>query len=123
MAVRRQQKEEFGFRTQRADIRTQYATGRYLDESLMLTGDLNAAEVEWIVQYRITDPYLYLFKVRNTRQTFRDITEAVMRQVVGDRTVNEIITVGRTEIQITVLEKLQELGAVPPTIASISGAG
>jgi len=109
VAVERQQKEEFGFRTAQADVRTQYSTRDYENESLMLTGDLNAADVEWIVQYRISDPYLYLFKVRNTRNTFRDITEAVMREVVGDRTVNEIITVGRSEIETTVQVMLQEL--------------
>ncbi len=60
----------------------------------MLTGDLNAAVVEWVVQYRVVDPYLYLFRVRNLDATFRDMSEAVMRKVVGDRTVNEVLTVG-----------------------------
>jgi len=109
VAVERQEKEEFGFRTQRAGIRTQYSSRKYLEESLMLTGDLNAAEVEWIVQYRIRDPYKFLFKVRHARRTFRDATEAVMRQVIGDRTVNEIITVGRQEIEDTVKVMLQEV--------------
>ena len=107
--VKRQLKEEFGFQTQTADIRTTYVRGNFKNESLMLTGDLNSAQVEWIVQYRIIDPYLFLFKVRNPRQTLRDATEAVMREVVGDRTVNEIITVGRQEIEIEVLSKLQTL--------------
>jgi membrane protease subunit HflK len=107
--VQRQLKEEFGFRTEEAGVRSRYSRGNYLDESLMLTGDLNAAVVEWIVQYRIKDPYKYLFKVRNAKQTFRDITEAVMREIVGDRTVNEVLTVGRQEISLTVLDKLQEL--------------
>ncbi len=109
VAVERQEKEEFGFRTQRAGIRTQYSSRKYLEESLMLSGDLNAAEVEWIVQYRIRDPYKFLFKVRHARQTFRDVTEAVMRQVIGDRTVNEIITVGRQEIEDTVRVMLQNI--------------
>ena len=74
----------------------------------MLTGDLNAAQVEWIVQYRISDPYKFLFKVRHARQTLRDLTEATMREVVGDRTVNEIITVGRQEIENTVLKMRRE---------------
>jgi membrane protease subunit HflK len=107
--VQRQLKEEFGFRTAEANIRTRYEQKSYLSESLMLTGDLNAAEVEWIVQYRINDPYLYLFKVRDTRQTFRAMTEAVMREVVGDRTVNEVLTIGRQEISVAVQIKLQEL--------------
>ncbi len=107
--VERQIKQEFGFRTLRAGVRTQYAPNRFQDESLMLTGDLNAAQVEWIVQYRISDPYKYLFKVRNAETTFRDITEAIMREIVGDRTVNEVLTVGRQEIALAVEVKIQEL--------------
>jgi len=107
--VERQLKQEFGFRTTRTDVRTQYSTARYTDESLMLTGDLNAAQVEWIVQYRIVDPYKFLFKIRNAQQTFRDLNEAVMREIVGDRTVNEVITVGRQELAVAVEVKLQTL--------------
>lgn len=107
--VERQIKQEFGFRTLRAGVRTEYAPNRFQDESLMLTGDLNAAQVEWIVQYRISDPYKYLFKVRNAETTFRDITEAIMREIVGDRTVNEVLTVGRQEIALAVEVKIQEL--------------
>ncbi len=105
--VKRQLKAEFGFRTVSAGIRTKYAKKGYEHESLMLTGDLNAADVEWIVQYRIDDPYKFLFRVRNTRTTFRDINEAVMRKVVGDRTVNEVLTVGRQDIADTVRGMLQ----------------
>ncbi|MDY6844553.1 MAG: FtsH protease activity modulator HflK [Thermodesulfobacteriota bacterium] len=84
--------EEFGLRTIQAGVRTRYAPGsRYFDESLMLTGDLNCALVPWIVQYRIGDPYDFLFKVRDVRSTLRDLSEAVMSQVVGDRSVNEVI--------------------------------
>ncbi len=75
----------------------------------MLTGDLNAAQVEWIVQFRINDPYKNLFKVRNAVQTFRDINEAMMREIVGDRTVDEVLTVGRQEVASTVALKLQEI--------------
>ncbi len=107
--VERQLKQEFGFRTLRAGVRTQYSTAKYEEESLMLTGDLNAAEVEWIVQYRIKDAYQYLFKVRNADKTFRDINEAIMREVVGDRTVNEVITVGRQELSDVVSRKIQGL--------------
>ena len=107
--INRQKKMEFGFRTAEADIRTRYARGNFEDESLMLTGDLNAADVEWIVQYRINDPDKFLYKVRSPEETFRSMTEAMMRNVVGDRTVNEVLTVGRQEISFTVQEKLQEL--------------
>ncbi|MBN1840981.1 MAG: FtsH protease activity modulator HflK [Deltaproteobacteria bacterium] len=86
-------KEEFGFRTLRAGVRTQYAADKAYDgESLMLTGDLNVAVVPWIVQYRIKDPYQYLFKVRNVRSTLRDLSESTMRLVVGDRSINEVIS-------------------------------
>ncbi len=76
---------------------------------MMLTGDLNVAIVEWIVQYRVSDPYQYLFKVRNPEGTFRAMNEAVMRQVVGDRTVTEVLTVGRQEIETRVETELQAM--------------
>ncbi|MDX1389392.1 MAG: FtsH protease activity modulator HflK, partial [Acidobacteriota bacterium] len=109
VAVRQQLKEEFGFRTESAAIQTVYSERDRIDESLMLTGDLNVAVVEWITQYRIADPYKYLFKVRSPRDTFRDMNEAVMREVVGDRSVNEVLTIGRQEIEIEVETLLQEL--------------
>jgi len=91
--VRLVYKEEFGLRTIRAGVRTQYArSSAYLDESLMLTGDLNVAVVPWIVQYRIKDPYKYLFKVRDVKSILRDLAEATMRLVVGDRSINEVIS-------------------------------
>jgi membrane protease subunit HflK len=91
--VRLVYKEEFGLRTILPGVRTQYARpGAYLDEALMLTGDLNVAVVPWIVQYRIKDPYKYLFKVRNVNTTLRDLAEASMRMVVGDRSINEVIS-------------------------------
>ena len=100
-------KEEFGFRTLKADVRTRYASGdAYLPESLMLTGDLNVAVVPWIVQYRIKDPYNYLFKVRDPRGTLRDLSEATMRLVVGDRSINEVIS-KRQEIAIQAQTLLQ----------------
>ncbi len=107
VAVKRQLKEEFGFRTLEAGVKSRYAKRGYEYESLMLTGDLNAGDVEWIVQYRIDDPFKFLFRVRRTQLTFRDINEAVMRKVVGDRTVNEVLTFGRQEIADVVREKLQ----------------
>lgn len=107
--VERQLKQEFGFRTLKAGVNTSYSSRSYDNESLMLTGDLNVAIVEWIVQYRIGDPYQYLFKVRNSTKTLRDMTEASMREVIGDRTVNEVLTVGRQEIATAVQERLQKL--------------
>ncbi|MFB6317607.1 FtsH protease activity modulator HflK [Saccharicrinis sp. FJH54] len=107
--VERQLKQEFGFRTVKADVRSTYTRSGVRDEALMLTGDLNLADVEWVVQYRINDPYNYLFKVRNPETTLRDISEAAMRQIVGDRTVNEVLTVGRTEISSKVEALVQQI--------------
>lgn len=107
--VQRQLKEEFGFRTQSVGVQSTFTTRGYEDEALMLTGDLNIASVAWIVQYRITDPYRFLFRVRDVRATLRDLNEAVVREVVGDRTINEVLTVGRNEVATKVHEKLQEL--------------
>ena len=107
--VQRQLKQEFGFRTIEANVRSQFDSRDFAGEAVMLTGDLNVAVVEWIVQYRVADPYLYLFKVRNLEDTFRAMNEAVMREVVGDRTVTEVVTIGRQEIEATVGVRLQEL--------------
>lgn len=101
-------KEEFGFRTIQAGVRTRYASGTaYRAEALMLTGDLNVAVVPWIVQYRINDPYKYLFKVRDPRGTLRDLAEATMRLVVGDRSINEVIS-KREEIAAEAKQLLQK---------------
>lgn len=107
--VQRQLKQEFGYRTSEVRGNTQTSRSRYGGESLMLTGDLNLSDVEWVVQYRVDNPYNYLFKVRHAESTLRDISEAAMRQVVGDRTVNEILTVGRAEIAGRVEEIIQNL--------------
>lgn len=107
--VERQLKEEFGFRTEEAGIRTTYSSEDLTAESLMLTGDLNVAVVEWTAQFRVRDPYKYLFRVRNVRNTFRDMNETVMREVIGDRSVNEVLTVGRQEIAAEVEQRLQAL--------------
>jgi membrane protease subunit HflK len=109
VAVQRQEKEEFGFRSVEPGVRTTFSQADFSAESMMLTGDLNVAVVEWIVQYRVADPYLYLFKVRNITETFRAMNEAVMRQVVGDRTVTEVLTVGRQEIETRTEELLRSL--------------
>lgn len=107
--VQRQLKEEFGFRTAESAVRSRFDAADFSSEAVMLTGDLNVAVVEWIVQYRVEDPYLYLFKVRNITDTFRAMNEAVMRQVVGDRTVTEVLTVGRQAIETRVEELLRTL--------------
>lgn len=97
--VRQVLKEEFGFRTDKAGVKTTYKQGNFSGESLMLTGDLNCAMVEWIVQYRIVDPVKYLFAVRSPEETLRDASESVMRQIVGNRSVDEVIILNRQEIE------------------------
>lgn len=106
--VTRQLQQEFGFGTPGATNRYQFTdpTEQELEKS-MVTGDLNAALVEWVVQYRIEEPQQYLFAVREPDATLRDLTESVMREIVGDRTVDEVITVGRQEIEVIATEKLQ----------------
>ena len=106
--VKRQLKQEFGFTTPGAGDRYQSPRdGRR--ETEMVTGDLNAALVEWVVQYRISEPVKYLFEVREPSETLRYVSESVMREVVGDRTVDEVITIGRQEIETEALTKMQSL--------------
>lgn len=110
LPTRRQLKMEFGFAT--PQYTNPYQAGESPDkEKAMVTGDLNAALVEWVVQYRINEPKQYLFDVRDPAQTLRDLAEAAMREVVGDRTVDEVITIGRQDIEIAALARLQELNA------------
>ncbi|WP_163831887.1 FtsH protease activity modulator HflK [Spartinivicinus ruber] len=108
--VKRQLKQEFGFTTPGAN--DPYQSPRPNEEkreTQMVTGDLNAALVEWVVQYRISDPVKFLFEVREPSETLRYVSESVMREVVGDRTVDEVITIGRQEIETEALTKMQAL--------------
>jgi len=102
-------KEEFGFRTSVAGRRSEYAPSARNEESLMLSGDLNVIDVEWVVQYRVADPIRFLFRVRETPQTIRDVSEAVMRRVVGNRLGSEVLTVGRVEISRQVQDEMQKI--------------
>ncbi|ODV12985.1 MAG: HflK protein [Rubrivivax sp. SCN 70-15] len=106
-------KEEFGFGTASTGSsgRTQYAADKkaFKDVSLMLTGDLNVIDVQWIVQYRIEDPVRYLFWVREPQQTIRDVAEAVMRRVVGNRLGSDVLTVGRVAVSTEVKEEMQKI--------------
>ncbi len=108
LPTRRQLKLEFGFSTPGYTNIDQPAREGG-DERSMVTGDLNAALIEWVVQYRIDDPKQYLFDVRNPGQTLRDLSEAAMREVIGDRTVDEVITIGRQDIEVAALARMQEL--------------
>lgn len=103
--------EEFGFRSTDSSQNevTKYQKDTFARESLMLTGDLNVADVEWIVQYQISDPRKYLFQAQDPGRNIRDVSEAIMRRVVGDRTVNETLTTGRVEIASEAQRLTQEV--------------
>lgn len=108
VATQRIYQEEFGLRTLRAGVRTEYAPeSQYERESLMLTGDLNCVLVPWVVRYRIGDPYKFLFRIRNVRETLRSLSEATMRTVVGDRSLDEVLNKRELVASMT-QEALQE---------------
>ncbi|HEY5567797.1 MAG TPA: FtsH protease activity modulator HflK [Gammaproteobacteria bacterium] len=108
VATERVLKEEFGFRSEdTAGERTRFVGEEFPDESLMLTGDLNIIQVEWVVQYRIGDPIKFLYGMREPTQTLRDLSESVMRRVVGNRIGSDVLTVGRVDIANTAREEIQ----------------
>lgn len=102
-------KEEFGFRTRTPGIRTSYVDKNFQDESLMLTGDLNVLDIEWIVQYKIKSAASFLFKIRNPIKTLRDISESAMRRIIGDYTFDEVLTTKRIEINNLAQKHMQEI--------------
>jgi len=108
VTVQKALQENFGFRTD-DDRGKRWVSGDPRGESLMLTGDLNAAEVQWTVRYKIADPKDFLFNVNGSEDTLRDLSESVMRTVVGDRSVYEVLTVGREEVNAEVARRLQEI--------------
>ena len=111
VATERVLKQEFGFRTAdtRQGQRSTYSDESFEDESLMLTGDLNMIDVEWVVQYRISDPIKFLYEMREPTRTLRDISESVMRRIVGNMLGSEVLTIGRVEIQQKAGEEIQSI--------------
>ena len=107
--VERVFKEEFGTRAIRPGIKSQYSLNPYVDESLMLTGDLNILNVRWIVQFRVKDPVKLLFYTRNPQDNVRDISEVVMRRFIGDYRVDEGLTTKREEIDDLAQIELQKI--------------
>jgi len=93
-----QYKMEFGFRTIKSGVRTQYSGKSYKNESWMLTGDLKIAEVHWVVQYKVKDAFAYLFNVKNVENTIKDVSESTMRLMVGDRSFSEALQAERRNI-------------------------
>lgn len=110
VATERVLKQEFGFRSVGVrDGRTRYSERAYEDESLMLTGDLNIIDLEWVVQYRINDPVDFLYQVREPERTLRDISESVMRRVVGNRLGADVLTVARVDMQEQARQEIQRV--------------
>jgi membrane protease subunit HflK len=107
--VKRVYKQEFGIRTLRAGVKTEYSRRKYLEESLMLTGDLNILDVRWIVQFKIKDAKNLLFKTRDPVDNVRDISEVVMRRLVGDYRVDEVLTTKREEINDLAQIEMQKI--------------
>jgi len=102
-------KEEFGFRTVLAGVRTVYSKKDLDEESLTLTGDLNVSDVEWIVQYQIADPYKFLFRINAPEETIRDISEAVVRKVIGNSNVTEVLTTERAVLASEIEKEMQTI--------------
>ena len=102
------QNMSFGFRTSQAGVKTVYSDRDYPEESIMLTGDLNIVDVEWIIQYRINDPRAWLFNVERRDQTVRDISQSVINQLIGDRTIFDVLGPERTNIEVQGLELMNE---------------
>ena len=101
--------ESFGFKSIRPGIRTQYEKGAATErESLMLTGDLNVIDVEWIIQFRREDPRKYLFNVRDPIMAIRDISESVNRRIVGNRSFDYVLQ-NREEVNKMAQEELQKI--------------
>ncbi|MGB2601570.1 MAG: FtsH protease activity modulator HflK [Candidatus Omnitrophota bacterium] len=102
-------KEEFGFRTARPGVRSVYAPRKFPEESLMLTGDLNILDVRWIVQFRVSDPVKLMFRTKDPVGNVRAMSEVVMRRLVGNDTVDEVLTTKRQEIAHQAQLELQDL--------------
>ena len=103
------QNMSFGFRTERPGVSTVYTGGDYSEESLMLTGDLNIVDVEWIIQYRINEPRNWLFNVRDQQKTIRDISQSTINMLVGDRAILDVIGSERSNIELQGKERMNEI--------------
>lgn len=101
------QTEQFGFKTLKEGQNSKYLNG-ITKESTMLTGDLNIVDVEWSIQYKITDPVAWLFNVKETKQTIRDISQSVVNTLVGDRAILDVMTSERSAIQESAVQLMNE---------------
>jgi len=102
-------KTEYGFKTIEPGVKTRYSSANYQDESLMLTGDLNILDVRWIVQFKIKDPVKLLFATRRPEDNIHDISQVVMRRLIGDYSVDEVLTAKREEIDDLAQQEIQRI--------------
>ncbi|ACH93157.1 FtsH protease activity modulator HflK [Borrelia duttonii] len=79
------------------------------DEGIIITGDLNIIKVEWLVQYKISDPYSFMFKVEDPEKTITDIAKASMNRLIGDNTIFEIINDNRVGVTEGVRDSMNEI--------------
>ena len=100
---------EFGYRTVEAGVRSRFTERGFKEESLMLSGDLNVVDLQWTVQYKIGNPVDFLFQVKDVDSAIRDVSESVIRRVVGNRLFDFVLTVGRAEIADRVKVEMQEI--------------
>ena len=101
-------KEEFGFRTVTPGVRSTYTKKGLEEESLTLTGDLNVSDVEWIVQFQVSDPFKFIFRIKNPVETIRDICEAMVRKAIGNANVTEVLTTERAQLAGDIESDLQK---------------
>lgn len=99
----------FGYRVERSGVNTQFSNVDYPEESIMLSGDLNIVDVEWVIQYRIDNPRDWLFNVEDQTKTIRDITQSVVNRLVGDRSIVDVLGEQRPTIEINAQEELNDL--------------
>jgi membrane protease subunit HflK len=105
--VKAVQTAQFGFTTVRSGISSAYATGK-TKEATMLTGDLNIVEIEWIIQYRITDSKAWVFNVMERERTISDVSRSVINMLVGDRAIMDIMSPERSAIEVAGAELMNE---------------
>ena len=100
---------EYGYRTVQPGVRSRFVEKGYEDESMMLSGDLNVVDIQWTVQYKVQDPVDYLFQVQDVEGTLDDISESVVRRIVGNRYADEVLTIGRSAVADKARNEIQQI--------------
>jgi len=104
--VRAVQTAQFGFSTVKSGVTSSYVSKT--TESTMLTGDLNIVDIEWIIQYRITDSKAWVFNVMERESTIRDVSRSVINRLVGDRAIMDIMSPARSAIEVEGADLMNE---------------